>query len=95
MRVRPQLMPDRMRWRAQWSWKPSMQAVAGKGDALIVMTNGPKLSAYVRGTRFGWIHDRLGLAEVCPDLDPQVHGDAISFEFIASVDPDWLIVLDR
>jgi iron complex transport system substrate-binding protein len=24
-----------------------------------------------------------------------VHGDAISFEFIAEVDPDWLIVVDR
>lgn len=70
-------------------------AVQGKGNALIVMTNGPKLSAYGRGTRFGWIHETLGIAEAHADLDPQVHGDAISFEFIAKVDPDWLIVVDR
>ena len=71
------------------------QAAAGKGSALIVMTNGPKLSAYGRGTRFGWIHDALGIAQAHPGLDPQVHGDAISLEFIAAVDPDWLIVVDR
>ena len=55
------------------------QAVAGKGDALIVMTNGPKLSTYGRGTRFDWLHDTLGLPEAYPHLESQVHGDAISF----------------
>lgn len=63
--------------------------------ALIVLTNGPKISAYGRGSRFGWIHDTVGLPEAYPALKPEVHGDAISFEFIAEVDPDWLIVVDR
>ena len=70
-------------------------AAKGKGDALIVLTNGPKISAYGRGSRFGWIHDTVGLPEAYPALKPEVHGDAISFEFIAEVDPDWLIVVDR
>lgn len=70
-------------------------AAKGKGDALIVLTNGPKISAYGRGSRFGWIHDTVGLPESYPALKPEVHGDAISFEFIAEVDPDWLIVVDR
>lgn len=70
-------------------------AAAGKGDALIVLTNGPKVSAYGRGSRFGWIHDAVGLPEAYPALVPETHGDAISFEFIAEVDPDWLIVVDR
>ncbi|ETD82626.1 siderophore ABC transporter substrate-binding protein [Rhodobacter capsulatus] len=74
----------------------ALQAAAtGKGDALIVLTNGPKISAYGRGSRFGWIHDTVGLPEAWPALKPEVHGDAISFEFIAEVDPDWLIVVDR
>lgn len=74
----------------------AVQAAAkGKGDALIVLTNGPKMSAYGRGSRFGWIHDTVGLPEAYPALKPEVHGDAISFEFIAEVDPDWLIVVDR
>lgn len=74
----------------------AVQAAAkGKGDALIVLTNGPKISAYGRGSRFGWLHDTVGLPEAYPALKPEVHGDAISFEFIAEVDPDWLIVVDR
>lgn len=70
-------------------------AAEGRGRALILMTNGPKVSAYGRGSRFGWIHDSLGQPEAHPNLDPQTHGDAVSFEFIAEVNPDWLIVIDR
>ena len=70
-------------------------SAAGKGTALILLTNGPKISAYGKGSRFGWIHDALGLPEAHPNLDPQTHGDAVSFEFIAEVNPDWLIVVDR
>jgi len=70
-------------------------AATGKGKALILMTNGPKVSAYGRGSRFGWIHTALDLPEAFENLNPEVHGDAVSFEFIAEVNPDWLIVVDR
>ncbi|MBY6068894.1 siderophore ABC transporter substrate-binding protein [Leisingera aquaemixtae] len=70
-------------------------AVAGRGDALIVMTNGPRVSAYGAQSRFGWLHQALELPEAVPDLDAQTHGEAVSFEFIAAADPDWLIVVDR
>lgn len=70
-------------------------AVEGKGNALIVLTNGPKVSAYGTGSRFGWIHTALGLPEAHEGVDVQTHGEAISFEFINEVNPDWLIVIDR
>lgn len=70
-------------------------AVAGKGNALILQTNGPKISAYGAGSRFGWIHTALGLPEAHENLNPETHGDSVSFEFIAEVNPDWLIVIDR
>lgn len=70
-------------------------AASGKGKALILMTNGPKVSAYGRGSRFGWVHTALDLPEAFENLNPEVHGDAVSFEFIAEVNPDWLIVVDR
>jgi iron complex transport system substrate-binding protein len=70
------------------------EAVAGKGDALIVMTNGPKVSAYGPGSRFGWVHAALGLAPAV-DVDAATHGEAVSFEFIHEADPDWLLVVDR
>ena len=70
-------------------------AVQGKGKALILQTNGPKVSAYGKGSRFGWIHTALNLPEAHESLNPETHGDAVSFEFIAEVNPDWIIVIDR
>lgn len=65
------------------------------GTALIVMTNGPKLSTFGSASRFGWLHSALGWEQAMPDIDTATHGEAISFEFIAEADPDTLIVIDR
>lgn len=70
-------------------------AIAGKGTGLIVMTNGPKVTAYGAGSRFGWIHDDLALPAAAASVTAANHGEAISFEFIAEANPDWLIVVDR
>lgn len=70
-------------------------AVAGKGKALIVMTNGPKVTAYGPGSRFGWLHRSLDLPAAIEDVEAATHGEAVSFEFIREANPDWLIVLDR
>jgi iron complex transport system substrate-binding protein len=67
----------------------------GKGNGLIIMTNGPKISAYGPGSRFGWLHTDLGLTPASADIATAIHGEAVSFEFIRKVDPDWLIVVDR
>lgn len=73
----------------------AQRAAAGKGTALIVMTNGPKISAYGKGGRFGWLHRTVGLPEAAPEIGSSTHGESISFEFIQEKDPDWLIVVDR
>jgi iron complex transport system substrate-binding protein len=71
-------------------------AAAEAGTALIVMTNGPRVSAYGAGSRFGWVHGALDLPEAVPDIDQDAsHGEAVSFEFIRDANPDWLIVVDR
>lgn len=70
-------------------------ATAGQGSALIIMTNGPKVSAYGAGSRFGWLHTALGINEAVEGVDEATHGEAISFEFIHEANPDWLIVIDR
>ena len=70
-------------------------AVAGKGTGLIVLTNGPKVSAYGAGSRFGWIHGAVGLPQAVEEIDSATHGEAVSFEFIREANPDWLIVIDR
>lgn len=69
--------------------------VADKGTAMIVMTNGPKISAYGIGGRFGWLHEALNLPETVASVEQSTHGEAISFEFIREADPDILFVIDR
>jgi iron complex transport system substrate-binding protein len=67
-----------------------------KGNALVLLTNGPKMSAYGAGSRFGWIYEVTGMPQAGKPLDAKAsHGDAVSHEFIAQTNPDWLFVLDR
>ncbi|MCG7494232.1 siderophore ABC transporter substrate-binding protein [Thalassobius sp. Cn5-15] len=73
----------------------AQEAVADKGTALIVLTNGPKVSVYGKGSRFGWVHEALNLPETVEGVDAQTHGEAVSFEFIAEANPDWMLVVDR
>uniref|UniRef100_E6VNN7 Periplasmic binding protein n=1 Tax=Rhodopseudomonas palustris (strain DX-1) TaxID=652103 RepID=E6VNN7_RHOPX len=70
-------------------------AAKGKGRALILMTNGPKISAFGVGSRFGWIHSTLGIEPAVTAMAAAIHGEAVSFEFVRKADPDWLIVVDR
>lgn len=69
--------------------------LADEGNGLIVMTNGPKVSAYGANGRFGWLHTALGLDEAAPEVEQATHGEAISFEFIRDANPDILLVIDR
>lgn len=71
------------------------EATAGKGKALVLMTNGPKISAFGPGSRFGWMYSSLGLEAAADQIQIADHGDAISFEFVLQYDPDWLLVIDR
>lgn len=70
-------------------------AAHGKGTALVVMTSGPKISVFGPGTRFGWVHEALGMPPAIKQVAAGVHGEAASFELIAQANPDWLIVVDR
>jgi len=68
---------------------------AGAGKALIVLTNGPKISVYGPGSRFGWLHTELGIEAAVETIEESTHGEGVSFEFIRDVNPDWLLVIDR
>jgi iron complex transport system substrate-binding protein len=71
------------------------RAVAGKGDGLVLLTNGTKMSAFGPGSRFGWVHDELGLPAAVQTSYDGTHGEAVSFEFVQKANPDWLVVVDR
>lgn len=63
--------------------------------ALIVMVSGGEVTAFGPGSRFGIIHDILGVTPISEDVETETHGDAISFEYILEKDPDILFVIDR
>ncbi|RVU15626.1 siderophore ABC transporter substrate-binding protein [Methylobacterium oryzihabitans] len=65
------------------------------GTALFVLSTGGRLSAFGPGSRFGLLHGALGFRPAAPGLGAGIHGQPISFEFVARTNPDWLFVLDR
>lgn len=70
-------------------------AAEDDGAALIVMTSASEVSAYGAGSRYGIIHNELGVKVADDNLTQANHGDAVSFEYLAETDPDILFVLDR
>lgn len=65
------------------------------GDALVILTSGGRVSAFGPGSRFGAIHDTFGIPAADKDLQVSNHGQAVSFELIYKINPDWLYVIDR
>lgn len=63
--------------------------------ALVVLHNNGRFSAYGKGSRFGMIHDVLGVKEAVENLEVTRHGQAVSNEFIQEVNPDYLYIIDR
>lgn len=70
-------------------------AVKGKGNALLLMVNGGKVSSFGSKSRFGWVHSVLDIPSADKNILYANHGQPVSFEFINKTNPDWLIVLDR
>ena len=68
-------------------------AAAGKG--LIVLTSGGEVTAYGAGSRFGLIHDVLGVPTAADVKAEGSHGESVSFEYIKQVNPDLLYVINR
>jgi iron complex transport system substrate-binding protein len=65
------------------------------GSALVIMVNGGKMSAYGPKSRFGFVFDILGFQPATTFQEAGRHGNAVTSEFILSVNPQWLFVLDR
>jgi len=63
--------------------------------ALIILHNQGSLRAFGPGSRFGLIHDVLGVPPVDPAIPVAGHGHVISNEYIVANNPDIMFVLDR
>ncbi|MGP4713362.1 siderophore ABC transporter substrate-binding protein [Psychrobacter sp. DM8] len=66
-----------------------------KGNGLVILVNGNKLSAYGDKSRFGFIHSVLGVPMADTQIEDARHGQPVSFEYVQKVNPDWLFIIDR
>lgn len=63
--------------------------------ALILLYNKGKFSAYGKGSRFGFIHDVMGVKPAIEDLEIATHGQPVSNELILKTNPDYIFIVDR
>ncbi|NOL50034.1 siderophore ABC transporter substrate-binding protein [Pelistega europaea] len=71
------------------------EALKNKGNALMIMVNGQKVSSFGDKSRFGYLFNDFGLIPADKSESDARHGNPVSFEFIREMNPDWIIVLDR
>lgn len=73
------------------------KAEQNEANALVLMINGGKFANFGAGSRFGFIFDSLGFttAQGLSQKDKAQHGNVLSAELIAKVNPDWLFVINR
>ncbi|MFD1361182.1 siderophore ABC transporter substrate-binding protein [Lentibacillus salinarum] len=64
-------------------------------NALIILANDDKISAYGPSSRFGLIHDVFGVPAVDEGIEASTHGMNVTFEYVVEQDPEMLYVIDR
>ncbi|MDO5075661.1 siderophore ABC transporter substrate-binding protein [Corynebacterium sp.] len=70
------------------------KVTAADKTALVIMTNGGELSAYGTDSRFALVYE-LGFKPAAEVKMDGRHGEAISFEYVANANPDYIFVVDR
>lgn len=68
---------------------------ASEQKGLIVLVNDGNISAYGSGSRFGIIHDVLGVKQADSNIEVSTHGQSASYEYISEINPDIIFVVDR
>src|SRR5690554_930892 len=68
---------------------------ASNEKALVLLHNRGRFSAYGSGSRFGIVHDVLGVAQAVEGLEVHRHGNPVSSEFVQKANPDIIFIVDR
>ncbi|MHC0552490.1 siderophore ABC transporter substrate-binding protein [Salinicoccus sp. CNSTN-B1] len=65
-------------------------------EALIIMANGGKISAYGPGSRYGGlIHNTAGYKAADENIEDSRYGKSVNFEYVMKEDPGIVFVVDR
>lgn len=62
---------------------------------LFLLTNDGKISAYGKGSRFGYVFNELGFKSVDENIKVSRHGQSVNYEYISEKNPDALLYVDR
>ena len=62
---------------------------------LVLMTNDGSVSAFGKGSRFGFLFDELGISNVDPTIESSTHGQEVSYEYILQNNPELILAVDR
>lgn len=65
------------------------------GPGLLVLAINDKLNVQAPGSRFGLLHDVLGVPPALAAGQSPQRGQSFTMEDIARIDPEWLYVIDR
>ncbi|KIL50990.1 siderophore ABC transporter substrate-binding protein [Jeotgalibacillus campisalis] len=71
------------------------KVTAAEKNALIILANDGKISAYGAGSRFGLLHDVFGFTPADEGIEVSTHGQSVSYEYIVEKDPEFMFVVDR
>lgn len=64
-------------------------------EALTLMVNEGNLSVYSDNSRFALAYQNLGFVTADDTIEDSTHGQNISFEYLAKVNPEYILVIDR
>lgn len=66
-----------------------------KAKTLFLLANGDSISSYGLGSRYDHLFNEFGFTPVSNDFTEATHGDSLSFELVAKLNPDIIVVMDR
>ncbi|MGL5677681.1 MAG: siderophore ABC transporter substrate-binding protein [Cellulosilyticaceae bacterium] len=66
-----------------------------KATGLIAMVNKGEVSVFGENSRFGLIHNTLGVTPADTGIEESKHGQVVTFEYLLKVNPDYFFVVDR
>ncbi|WGD38522.1 siderophore ABC transporter substrate-binding protein [Lysinibacter sp. HNR] len=73
----------------------SQELAQTSGTGLIISTSAGEISAHGTASRYGWIHELLGVAPAVEDVEGTTNDSPVPAEFILNANPDRLFVIDR
>lgn len=74
----------------------ALKPLAAKADpGLLVLAINDRMSAQAPGSRFGLLHDVLGVQPALAADPAKPRGQSLTMEDIARINPEWLYVIDR